>query len=51
MAEAAASANVADGEITQTASALPKLKDGPTVAEDVQTPKGVFSGLTIKFTL
>ena len=50
MAEAAASASVADLEITQTASALPKLKDGPTVAEiagrlnrfDEQTIRGFF---------
>ena len=51
MAEAAASASVADLEITQTASAFPKLKDGPTVADDVQIPSGVSSGFTIKFTL
>lgn len=51
MAEAAASASIADLERTQTASALPKLKDGPTVAEDVQIPKGVSSGFTIILTL
>ena len=46
IAEAAASARVADLEITQTASALPKLKEGPTVADEVQMPKGVSSGFT-----
>ena len=34
IAEAAASASVADIEVTQTASALPKLKDGPTDADE-----------------
>ncbi len=51
MAEAAASASVADLEITQTASALPKLNDGPTVADDVQMPSGVSSGFTRTLTL
>ena len=51
MEEAAASASVADLEITQTASALPKLKDGPTVADDVHIPRGVSSGFTRILTL
>jgi len=51
IAEAAESASVADLEMTHTASALPKLKDGPTVADDVQTPRGVFSGFIRKFIL
>jgi hypothetical protein len=51
IAEAAASASVADLEKTHTASALPKLKDGPTVADDVQMPSGESCGFTIKFTL
>ena len=51
IAEAAASESVADLEITQTASAFPKLKDGPTVADEVQIPIGVSSGFTIRLSL
>lgn len=51
MAEAAASASVEDGEITHTASAFPKLNDGPTVADEVQIPIGVSSGFISILTL
>jgi len=48
IAEAAESARVADGERTHTASALPKLNEGPTEADYVQIPTGVSSGLISK---
>ena len=50
-ADAAASARVADLEITQTASALPKLNDGQTVADDVHIPNGVSSGFIMTLSL
>ena len=44
VAVAAASARPADEARTRAASALPKLSAWPTVAEEVQMPKGVDSG-------
>ena len=44
MAVAAASAREVEGEKTMTASAYPKLRECPTVPEEVQTPRGVSSG-------
>ena len=38
-AVAAASARAAEKATTHTASARPKLRDGPTVPEEVQTPQ------------
>jgi len=35
-------------DLTHTASAIPKLKDGPTVADEVQIPIGISSGLIFK---
>src|SRR5512139_3967257 len=40
-AVAAASARQAEGDTIVTASAVPKLKEGPTVPDEVQTPKGL----------
>ena len=48
IADAAESARVADGDRTHTASAFPKLNEGPTEADDVQIPMGVSSGLISK---
>ena len=39
IAVAQASAAATSGEKTVTASAMPKLIDGPTVAEEVQMPR------------
>ena len=39
IAVAQASATATSGEKTVTASAMPRLMDGPTVAEDVQIPR------------
>src|SRR4030043_48545 len=43
-AVAAASARAEDLERIQTASAFPKLREGPTVPEEVQMPRGVSLG-------
>ena len=40
-AVAAASARAVDFDLMQTASAVPKLSEWPTVPDDVQTPTGV----------
>ena len=43
-AVAAASASATSSEIISAASALPKLIEGPTVPDDVQTPEDFFAG-------
>ena len=45
MAVAAASAKEVEEERAMTASALPRLSECPTVAEEVHIPRGVSSGL------
>jgi hypothetical protein len=45
---ATASARAVLGEMTITASALPKLREGPTVADEVQTPRGKRSGASLR---
>jgi|GEM_PF-6563303 len=44
IAVAHASATATSGEKTVTASAVPKLMDGPTVADEVQMPRISFCG-------
>ena len=45
---AAASASAVDFDLMQTASAIPKLKECPTVPDDVQIPSGVSFASTLK---
>ena len=46
-AVAAASAREADLDKIQMASALPRLREGPTVPEEVQIPRGLSFGPTV----
>src|SRR4030066_2214059 len=46
-AVATESAKAVEGDTMVTASALPKLKDGPTVPDEVQTPSGISEGNTL----
>ena len=48
MAVAAASARAALGARTQAASARPKLRECPTLAEEVHTPKRTEAGVEVE---
>ena len=47
-AVAAASASAADLDLIQTASATPKLRECPTVPDEVQMPSGVSTAGTLR---